>query len=154
MLKNPAAHPASLLPNAIRQEPHAHHQADDARRRQLGDGAHSTGYRHISPNSEISVRHDEPPRADAHALIGLRHRAGRHQHQERQAHEEQAERELAGTDGSRGPRRIHIHAKIGAKMMTKIGCTDWNHDEGTRSRRRRAACSDRQRDSASSPACS
>ena len=37
---------------------------------------------------------------------------------------------FAGTEGSRGPSRIQIHANTGARMITKIGCTDWNHDEG------------------------
>ena len=41
VLKNPPTHPASLLPNAFDQEPDAHHQADDARRRHLRDGAES-----------------------------------------------------------------------------------------------------------------
>ena len=37
---------------------------------------------------------------------------------------------FAGLDGSRGPSRIQSQAKTGASRITKIGCTDWNHDEG------------------------
>src|SRR5580765_8196401 len=37
---------------------------------------------------------------------------------------------FAGLDGSRRPSRIHSHAKIGEKMMTKSGSTDWNQLDG------------------------
>ena len=43
---------------------------------------------------------------------------------------------LAGTDGSRGPSRIQSQAKTGASRITKIGCTDWNHDDGNEKPRR------------------
>jgi hypothetical protein len=37
---------------------------------------------------------------------------------------------LPGVEGSCRPRRIHSQANAGASRITKIGCTDWNHDEG------------------------
>src|SRR5262249_25665333 len=37
---------------------------------------------------------------------------------------------LAGTDGSLRPSRSHSHPKNGESRMTKMGCTDGNHDEG------------------------
>src|SRR3954468_15853458 len=37
---------------------------------------------------------------------------------------------LSGLDGSMRPRLSQIHAKIGEKMMTKSGSTDWNQLDG------------------------
>ena len=37
---------------------------------------------------------------------------------------------FAGTEGSRRPRRSHSHANTGARMMTNVGCTAWNQDDG------------------------
>ena len=128
----PAAHPASLLPNAFdrNQTPiiSPTMRAGDslvtalrptglqAQLAELGDAVATT----ISHNGLTRM----PPPACAIA-------PGGHEHQERQAHEqERRARTWSGTDGSRGPSRIHSHAKTGASRITKIGCTDWNHDEG------------------------
>src|SRR6266545_2641187 len=37
---------------------------------------------------------------------------------------------FAGLEGSRGPRRTHSHANVGASMMTNVGGTDWNQLAG------------------------
>src|SRR5207302_8842894 len=37
---------------------------------------------------------------------------------------------FVGLDGSRGLRAGHNHAKTGAEMITRIGCTDWNQAAG------------------------
>src|SRR4051812_4001750 len=64
-----------------------------------------------------------PPDACANAPAGTRIRNERPMNSKPRAN-------FAGTDGSRGPRRIQIHANTGASAITKIGCTDWNHDDG------------------------
>src|SRR6185503_4118227 len=129
-LKNPADHPASLLPNAFERNQTPIIKPTMRTGDTLVTALSPTGYRHTSPNSAsryTAMSHNGlmrvPPSAWAIAPAGTSTRNPRPMNRTPRAI-------LAGTDGSRGPSRTHIHAKIGAKMTTKIGGTDWNHDEG------------------------
>ena len=130
-LKNPADHPASLLPNAFERNQTPIIKPTMRAGDTLVTALSPTGLQAHLAELGQQIHRDEPPRADARAAVRLGHRSRRDEHEERQAHEQNSPSAiLAGTDGSRGPSRTHSHAKIGAKMTTKIGGTDWNQDEG------------------------
>src|SRR5438094_8347110 len=130
VLKNPAAHPESLFPNAFDRIQTPIITPTMRGGDSLVTALRPTGYRHSSPSSEMpyattshhgltrtpgarcamapagtSTRNDMPMNTTPSAIF-------------------------AGTDGSCLPRGTHIHANTGASIITKIGWTDWNHEEG------------------------
>src|SRR4051812_30325 len=129
VLKNPAAHPASLLPNAFDRN----HTPIIRPTMRTGDSfvttLRPTGLTHNSPSSEIAYAQNShhgltrTPSACAAVPAGTRIRNDSPMNSTPMAN-------LPGTDGPRLPSRIQSSAKSGASRMTRTGCTVWNHDEG------------------------
>src|SRR5687768_11561592 len=85
-----------LVAQSSREKPDAHHDANQFRRRKLGDGAEPNRTQaHLTTNFE-EVQTNEPP--EAYATLGGQHRRRNDQHVG-ETDQQQAERELPGTRG-------------------------------------------------------
>src|SRR3982751_7134702 len=119
-LKKPAAHPASLLPNAFERNHTPIIRPTMRSGASFVTALRPTGLMHSSPSSETkydAISHHgltRMPSPLASAPAGTSTRNDRLMKNRPNAN-------FAGTDGSRGPRRNQSHPNTGASAMTKMG---------------------------------
>src|SRR5260221_1918419 len=104
-----------------------------------------TGLRHSSPSSEMKYAATSHHGLTRVPVPSWANRAAGTSTRNANAMKNSPQANFAGLEGSREPSRIQSHAKAGARRMTKIGWTDWNHDEGKsnpRTERRRVSAAD------------
>src|SRR4051794_1554873 len=124
VLKKPAAHPASLLPNEFDSSHTPIIKPTMRGGDSLVTALRPTGYRHNSPSSEIpydTISHHGETRTPAPLWAAVP--AGTSTRNAKPMSSTPIA-SFAGTDGSCRPRRTHIHANTGASTITNTGCTD------------------------------
>ena len=113
-------HAGDILRDRDRQEPHAHHHADDARDRQLGDHAEADRRDAQLGDRVDQIESGEPPQADLE--IGTGERASpRRGTGSRRRRPTSAIANLTGIDGSRPRLRERVHRMLisGARMTMR-----------------------------------
>ena len=141
--RSDASAAADVVADRRAEEPDAHHQPADARRRQLGHRAQADRAEAELAEGVQQVGDDQPVRADQHAAVRGDGAASISTTKPAPTTISPMAN-LVGLDGCRGPSRSQSQANTGANVMMNSALTDWNQLLGnSKPKSDVAACRDR-----------